>query len=162
MTTQRTYTITEAAHATGATPKAIRRRIERGRLESVLSHDGRRRIPLTSLVLAGLLHPDGTPTGAPRQSPTPSHPESPTPGAPTGDIIELFKEHAAAIERAAKAEAQAQIAGLLQAQAESHATTLQAELVEARATVTQLEAQLAQAHHPRRRWFGLARRHTPG
>ncbi|HYF25532.1 MAG TPA: hypothetical protein VD931_07330 [Baekduia sp.] len=49
--------VAEAAAATGLTPKALRRRMERGSLRSVLV-DGRRRIPLAELVRAGLLVTD--------------------------------------------------------------------------------------------------------
>jgi excisionase family DNA binding protein len=50
----RTYTITEAAEATGVSRKAIARRVERGSLRSVV-RNGRRRIPRSELVRAGLL-----------------------------------------------------------------------------------------------------------
>jgi hypothetical protein len=46
--------LADCARATGLSVKAIRRRIERGTLESVLL-DGRRRIPVSALVGAGLL-----------------------------------------------------------------------------------------------------------
>lgn len=46
-----------AAQATGLSPKAIRRRIERGTLPTVLV-DGRRRIPVDALRRAGLLVED--------------------------------------------------------------------------------------------------------
>jgi excisionase family DNA binding protein len=50
----RTYTITEAADVTGLSRKAIARRVERGSLRSVV-RNGRRRIPRSELVRAGLL-----------------------------------------------------------------------------------------------------------
>jgi hypothetical protein len=49
-----TLNVAECARATGLTPKAIRRRIERGTLESALVA-GQRRIPLNALIAAGLL-----------------------------------------------------------------------------------------------------------
>src|SRR4051794_30625992 len=49
-----TLNVAECARATGLTPKAIRRRIERGTLESTLVA-GQRRIPLNALIAAGLL-----------------------------------------------------------------------------------------------------------
>jgi septal ring factor EnvC (AmiA/AmiB activator) len=49
-----TLSLGDCARATGLSVKAIRRRIERGTLQSVLV-DGRRRIPVSSLVGAGLL-----------------------------------------------------------------------------------------------------------
>jgi excisionase family DNA binding protein len=50
----RTYTITEAAEVAGVSRKAIARRVERGSLRSVV-RNGRRRIPRSELVRAGLL-----------------------------------------------------------------------------------------------------------
>ena len=50
----RTYTITEAAELTGMSRKAVARRVERGSLRSVV-RNGRRRIPRSELVRAGLL-----------------------------------------------------------------------------------------------------------
>ena len=50
--------IRDAARASGLSPKALRRRIERGTLGSVLV-GGRRRIPVDDLVRRGLV-PDGT------------------------------------------------------------------------------------------------------
>ncbi len=47
-------TIQQAALATGLSTKALRRRVERGTLASVLSGD-RRRIPMSELMRAGLL-----------------------------------------------------------------------------------------------------------
>ena len=71
-------TIREASRATGLSLQALRRRVERGTLAAVLV-DNRRRIALSELVRAGLLHtapPDeprprkraqqGTPSGYPR------------------------------------------------------------------------------------------------
>ncbi len=55
--------IRDAALATGLTPKALRRRIERGTLHSVMV-DGRRRIAMEELLERGLLVPldaDGRP-----------------------------------------------------------------------------------------------------
>ena len=58
--------IRDAALATGLTPKALRRRIERGTLRSVMV-DGRRRIAMEELLERGLLVPldaDGRPRPA--------------------------------------------------------------------------------------------------
>lgn len=62
----RTYTITEAAELTGLSRKAISRRIERGSLRSLV-RNGRRRIPRSELVRAGLLSEDAE--GAPELDP---------------------------------------------------------------------------------------------
>ncbi len=63
----RTYTISEAAELTGLSRKAISRRIERGSLRSLV-RNGRRRIPRSELVRAGLLpeNADGAPELDPR------------------------------------------------------------------------------------------------
>ena len=53
-----TYTIAEAAELTGASPKAIRNRVDRGQLRAV-KRDGVRRIPRSELAPAGLLPDDG-------------------------------------------------------------------------------------------------------
>jgi excisionase family DNA binding protein len=50
----RTYTISEAAELTGLTKKAIARRVERGSIHSLV-RNGRRRIPRSELLRAGLL-----------------------------------------------------------------------------------------------------------
>jgi excisionase family DNA binding protein len=50
----RTYTISEAAELTGLTRKAIARRVERGSIHSLV-RNGRRRIPRSELLRAGLL-----------------------------------------------------------------------------------------------------------
>lgn len=50
----RTLTIAEAAELTGATPKAIRNRVDRGQLR-VVKRNNVRRIPLAELERAGLL-----------------------------------------------------------------------------------------------------------
>jgi excisionase family DNA binding protein len=62
----RTYTISEAAEITGVSRKAIARRIERGSLRSLV-RNGRRRIPRSELVRAGLLPEDAD--GAPDLDP---------------------------------------------------------------------------------------------
>jgi excisionase family DNA binding protein len=65
----RTYTITEAAELTGMSRKAVARRVERGSLRSVV-RNGRRRIPRSELVRAGLLGEGG------------DHPRAGDPSAP--------------------------------------------------------------------------------
>lgn len=70
----RTYTISEAADLTGMSRKAIARRVERGSLRSVV-RNGRRRIPRSELVRAGLVAEaaGGPPRSAPASPPLP-HP----------------------------------------------------------------------------------------
>lgn len=79
----RTYTISEAAELTGVSRKAIARRVERGSLRSVV-RNGRRRIPRSELVRAGLLD-DGS-----QRSPQsgPASPPLPRPG-PGGELAEV-------------------------------------------------------------------------
>jgi excisionase family DNA binding protein len=79
----RTYTISEAAELTGVSRKAIARRVERGSLRSVV-RNGRRRIPRSELVRAGLLE-DGA-HRAPRGGP--GAPPLPHPG-PGGELAEV-------------------------------------------------------------------------
>lgn len=79
----RTYTISEAADLTGVSRKAIARRVERGSLRSVV-RNGRRRIPRSELVRAGLLD-DGS-QRAPRSGP--ASPPLPRPG-PGGELAEV-------------------------------------------------------------------------
>ena len=78
----RTYTITEAADLTGLSRKAIARRVERGSLRSVV-RNGRRRVPRSELVRAGLLEAGAQP---PRDD-DPIHPFLPRP-APGGALAE--------------------------------------------------------------------------
>jgi excisionase family DNA binding protein len=79
----RTYTISEAAELTGVSRKAIARRVERGSLRSVV-RNGRRRIPRSELVRAGLLEDGG------RRAPPsgPASPPLPRPG-PGGELAEV-------------------------------------------------------------------------
>jgi len=79
----RTYTISEAAELTGVSRKAIARRVERGSLRSVV-RNGRRRIPRSELVRAGLLEDGGQ--RAPRSGP--ASPPLPRPG-PGGELAEV-------------------------------------------------------------------------
>src|SRR3712207_4389305 len=53
-----TYTIAEVAELTGASPKAIRNRVDRGQLRAV-KRDGVRRIPRSELTRAGLMPDNG-------------------------------------------------------------------------------------------------------
>lgn len=59
--------IRDAARASGLSPKALRRRIERGTLGSVLV-GGRRRIPVDDLVRRGLVGDTATPGAGPARA----------------------------------------------------------------------------------------------
>lgn len=130
-TSARALTVRDAAILTGLTEKALRRRIERGVLPSVLGHDGRRRVPTSALRSAGLIPQDGAPTGP-----------IPPAGAPSG---EAFSELLGRLETLAAEN------GRLRALTDGHERRereLEAELHKARARVLELEARVS-----RRRWF---------
>jgi excisionase family DNA binding protein len=136
----RTYTISETAELTGLSRKAIARRVERGSLRSVV-RNGRRRIPRSELVRAGLL---GEGDGQPRAS-DPDAPVMPRPSpggalAETGsseDILAtLFREVLDRFERQSQEIAQYRA---LTVQAES--LRLTNELAELRVRLAELERQ---------------------
>lgn len=129
-----TYTIREAAERTGRTEKAIRNLCDRGKLRYVVK-DGRRRIIATDL--------DALPHGAANEAQERQRqPEA------TSEAIAVL---------VARLEAQAvELASLraLTVEAESltaHSERLEAELIEARSRVAELEQRLQQ----RRRFFRL-------
>jgi excisionase family DNA binding protein len=76
--TERTLTVDEAAQALGVTEKAVRRRIERGVLPSLLGPDRKRRIPASALGLDETsANGDGVPAGhVPRHAPNGHAPPS--------------------------------------------------------------------------------------
>ena len=143
----RTYTITEAAEATGLSRKAISRRVERGSLRSVV-RNGRRRIPRSELVRAGLL---GEGQAAPR-SDDPAAPFLPRPSgggalAETGGnedmLAALFREVLDRFERQSQEIAQYRA---LTVQAES--LRLTNELADLRVRLAELERQPQQDPQP--------------
>jgi excisionase family DNA binding protein len=136
----RTYTITEAAELTGTSRKAIARRVERGSLRSVV-RNGRRRIPRSELVRAGLLAEseqtprDGSPTAPflPRPASTGVRAEAGT----TEDMLAaLFREVLDRFERQSQEIAQYRA---LTVQAES--LRLTNELADLRVRLAELERQ---------------------
>jgi excisionase family DNA binding protein len=143
----RTYTITEAAEATGVSRKAIARRVERGSLRSVV-RNGRRRIPRSELVRAGLL---GDGHAEPRED-DPAAPFLPRP-APGGALAEtgtsedmlatLFREVLDRFERQSQEIAQYRA---LTVQAES--LRLTNELADLRVRLAELERQPQQDPQP--------------
>jgi excisionase family DNA binding protein len=134
----RTYTITEAAELTGVSRKAIARRVERGSLRSVV-RNGRRRIPRSELVRAGLLE-DGS-QRAPWNGPaSPSLPR-PEPGGELAEVerpeemlTSLFREVLDRFERQSQEIAQYRA---LTVQAES--LRLTNELADLRVRLAELE-----------------------
>jgi excisionase family DNA binding protein len=141
----RTYTITEAAKLTGTSRKAIARRVERGSLRSVV-RNGRRRIPRSELVRAGLL--DG------EQQPRDGDPAAPFLPRPVGSgvpaemgttedmLAALFREVLDRFERQSQEIAQYRA---LTVQAES--LRLTNELADLRMRLAELERQ-PQTPHP--------------
>lgn len=154
----RTFTITEAASTTGVTPKAIRRRIERGTLRSVLGPDQRRRIPLSELQRAGLIPAGEAHGGAAGQG----YPDAPPPGNAVGGVLEvgILLER---LERLAAENGRLRVleerAGSLERQVEAERAAranAEQELFAARARVVELESPPR-----RRRWFSRERSGSP-
>jgi excisionase family DNA binding protein len=136
----RTYTITEAAEATGLSRKAIARRVERGSLRSVV-RNGRRRVPRSELVRAGLLA-DGeqVPREGDPAAPVLPHPAPGASLAETGTtedmLAALFREVLDRFERQSQEIAQYRA---LTVQAES--LRLTNELADLRVRLAELERQ---------------------
>lgn len=131
---ERTLTVAEAAGELGITEKAVRRRIERGVLVSVMGPDRRRRIPASALGLNGngASGGAGAPNGAPRVV-----------QQTTGGIQAVYgPELLERLERLAREN------GALR-QIEIVAGDREQRLIEAAARILELEALLAR----RRRWW---------
>lgn len=150
----RTLTIREAAELCGITRTAMRGRVERGSVQSVLRH-GIRKIPLSELQRVGLLGRDGVAVDGMGVGGVGDVHAGHVGLQGMGDLLAMLErlqaENVAAVERAVAAETRLQLEPVL-------TTELQTELHAARARVQQLELQLADAQRGRRRWFGLARR----
>jgi hypothetical protein len=84
----RSFTISEAAEATGLTQKALRARIEQGHVRTVLREGLPPRIPESELRRAGLL-------------PERNDPEEPSDGPASDGTSEIVQELVAVIERQA-------------------------------------------------------------
>jgi excisionase family DNA binding protein len=140
----RTYTISEAADLTGLTRKAVARRIERGSLRSVV-RNGRRRIPRSELVRAGLLdeldsaHIEEFDPSAllPRALPV-DDPDAP-PLRPDETLAAVFRELLDRFERQA-----AEIA-------QFRALTVQAESLRMASEIAELRVRLAELEQPQQR-----------
>lgn len=134
----RTYTISEAAELTGLSRKAVSRRIERGSLRSLV-RNGRRRIPRSELVRAGLLSDDAE--GAPELDPRALLLPRPAPAADLEEagraeelLVTLVRELLDRVERQASEVAQMRA---LTVQAES--LRLTSELSDLRVRMAELE-----------------------
>jgi excisionase family DNA binding protein len=135
----RTFTIAEAAELTGLSRKAVARRVERGSLRSVV-RNGRRRIPRSELVRAGLL-PDGD-EAAPEGGPGTLLLPRPGPGGlePAGgqeDVLAtLVRELLDRLERQS-----AEMAQLRALTVEAESLRLTNELAELRGRISELESE---------------------
>lgn len=161
---ERVVTVERAAELSGLTPKAIRRRVERGSLAAVV-RDGRRMIPVAELLRAELVAAgdDGELRSAHASTP---------PGAPHGESAALVAELVARIDAQGRelGEARAELRALpARVDAERQAReAAEAELHEARAAVRRAEAEAAElrerlVEHERPRgvlswWRALGRR----
>ena len=85
----RSFTISEAAEATGLTQRALRARVEQGQVRAVLRDGVPPRIPESELRRAGLL-------------PDQSESELPSGGLPVDGGSEIVRELVAVIERQAE------------------------------------------------------------
>jgi hypothetical protein len=140
MTVKRTYTIAEAAELTGLSRKAIARRLERGSLRSLV-RNGRRLVPRSELVRAGLISEEGTPQGAP--SP-PSPVAAAEAGSPEVMLAALMRELLDRLERQGN-----EIASYRAITAQAESLHLEREVGELRARLLALEGQQGGAPAPR-------------
>ena len=135
----RTFTIAEAAELTGLSRKAIARRVERGSLRSVV-RNGRRRIPRSELVRAGLL-PEGdeaAPDGGPGTLllPRPAPGEVEPAGRQEDVLAALVRELLDRLERQS-----AEMAQLRALTVEAESLRLTNELDELRGRISELESE---------------------
>lgn len=148
-----TVTIREAAEMCGVTVKAMRLRVEREQVPSLLK-DGLRRIPVSALVKQGLVKE------APASDAASPVPPSVPPAIPHVDLATLLDRIEA---QAVALHEHRQIAE----RSEAHVEEVRAELDRARRDlaasheqVEQLRAELllAEQRAARRRWFGISSR----
>jgi len=133
------YTFAQAEQLTGTSRKALRNRVYRGQLESVL-RGGVRRIPRSELERAGLLREDGEIGEIPELTHGTSH-ETPM----INDLLDRLEAQAAEL---GELRALTREADSLRADRER----LEASLYETSAKVTELEARLSEDQRPRRWW----------
>lgn len=135
MSTKRTYTIAEAAELTGLSRKAIARRLERGSLRSLV-RNGRRLVPRSELVRAGLVPEEGA---EPEPTATAAAP-SPFAGAegpsPEAMLAALMRELLDRLERQGN-----EIASYRAITAQAESLHLEREVGELRARLLALEGQ---------------------
>lgn len=124
----RTLTVAEAAQALGITEKAVRRRIERKVLPSVIGPDRKRRIPASALGLDQAAGDGDLPGHVPHGAPNGHAP-------PTAELLDR-------LERLARENGQLR-------QIERVSEQSERALIEAHARIRELEAKLAR----RPRWW---------
>jgi excisionase family DNA binding protein len=141
----RTFTISEAAEITGLSRKAIARRVERGSLRSVV-RNGRRRVPRSELVRAGLLEEgdEGTPDLDPRSPllPLPLSGELELAGRSEDVLAALVRELLDRLERQS-----AEVAQLRALTVEAESQRLTNELTDLRVRIAELEGERPQTAH---------------
>ena len=98
MSVKRTYTIAEAAELTGLSRKAIARRIERGSLRSLV-RNGRRLVPRSELVRAGLVPEEGAAAPEPASTWQAPVPNAGAEGSPEVMLASLMRELLDRLER---------------------------------------------------------------
>lgn len=131
-----TYTIAEAAELTGLTKKAVRNRVDRGQLRSVL-RDGMRRIPRSELDRAGL-----TDEAALRH-------EAPEAASVASDTTTVIRELVDRLERQASEIAQLRVLTVQAESLDQERDRLEQALFAATARISELEQHRRQ---PRRFW----------
>jgi excisionase family DNA binding protein len=138
----RTFTISEVAEITGVSRKAIARRVERGSLRSVV-RNGRRRIPRSELVRAGLLEEgdEGTPNLDPGSPlvPLPSPGGLELAGGPQDVLAALVRELLDRLERQS-----AEVAQLRALTVEAESLRRSSELADLRVRIAELEQERPQ------------------
>lgn len=157
---QRVYTIREAADLCGMSRDAMRGRVERGSVRSVLGRDGLRRIPASELQRAGLVdHARGHDEPTPVASVATTTHDVEGMGALVAMLTDLQRQHAATLERAVAAETRLQLTTGDHAIVETalHAARAEAAAERERADRLQAELDAAAERLERRRWWSRRR-----
>jgi excisionase family DNA binding protein len=139
---KRTYTISEAAELTGLSRKAVTRRVERGSLRSLVRR-GRRLIPRSELLRAGLLPPDAESPARAASTPGLPSPQS----TPLADPLSPFGDQALAALLRELLERLERQAGEI---AQFRAITAQAESLRWDTEVSELRVRLSALENARR------------
>lgn len=139
----RTLTVPEAAEQLGITEKAVRRRIERGTLPSVLGHDGKRRIPVQAVDTQHASDPAGDPL--------------------LGELVERLEHQASELGRlraltdGSERRERELVDELHRERADRQAAEARETEARERAAAAEAEARILAEQVRRRRWFGRNR-----